>query len=1812
MICSIKNVDGVLASGVLNSVDEDFVKKEFVEELAQELVLSSVVTTLPISSISELSPSFVEGFIQKYADTMMNFIDTYQDESDEVETVKVKINNTEYYIPGDIYEYVNLKDSDIYNIESDVINIPGFKEGASKLLIDAVNEALSDRVRYDVSTAVNEEQNADILEASTDEDNPDNDISADNSDGEAYVEELKSQADKKAKNGTLDKINFTSVYFKDNENLYEERFTPYVKSMFNTTILGMNDKSHRDMSSDAERTLRSILYNIAIKYKLVDGSEEYTIESLRNIIITDLAERVSNIVDGKDLTELTNMERVIYFDYITAREFYSVINNEVNFISSSTKTVDSIKKDGTYTKKKVVSFEVTKEVDGFRTNYDSVKEDKNSAFIKSVVESFPRTIPIDKNNISEDDLLSIIEWSKEDLNAHQRKEETVYATVKRVLSAQFVIDPSNPHINYRQYKAISSNPEFIAIRHSESGVITYLKNSFDADAVSLYNALYNMDEMAIYDPLKIYSEKSTGVSMQYSLKSIVDAGRLKVKNISDEEAVFTNTKPRVNTKAVLSAINTSLSSADKKSIINKGSIMNVGNTEINSIVANELMQQVEDTVNDGLSSELNSAVTVTLGRPNTSTLIDKKTVNDADINDSNIVYVNVKIDEEETISIPLVTSFNNEGLIKEQPNPNTSYSVVSVFRPNEISNEDKLFVGSKGNVSINNKLGKKILKKLGFPDEISKTVIQAINSQKNTNKVASINVHDFTNFVANYAVMIALNSDVQISNNVLNELGILDTSSDKPNSIIQLSENTKPISDLRYDIYSYLWPYRLSIEKKQEKIKGVGKATLSIAPGKQVASITPAGNANLNKIRAEILNEGSETRHASNDFVAGRVNVKEAIKKGEYNVATSKVDSQDSLTRGVKTRQLIEGNFLGAIHSTKDKILQEATVQLIANESSLIPNYNVSKVKGYSFIPIKRNNNDEKAFSLDKAKLDKELIDKQRNNYKDIINTIRRAYSDTFNIFIDGDINDLAVKNILDRYAIVHPEIDVIDAHRTIRAFAMELESIPSNTFYLHNINKVLKKYSFDSAFLKLVPNITSGLFFDEKTSSINTQLLADADLWLDQMSNVNDTFKATGEKDEYTVEYKEFYTPKDYIEYTTKKFLENIYKEANVTKLSQEAKNKFAELLGQDITYDKSTNKKVKNIIYTAYHYQEMMLNVDLGNVLFGDIYSFMKNPSVASDVANEKVNKFFVSKLQNDGNARQGLYKRAKPVTQTGGDVVTASEGGMSEDIHVAVYEDPEVLVNSLGSTKEGLTETFDGVYFKFSFASYMNDKATGGSKYGYNQLANVVKDIIINRNSITGAVDMDKRASHNMFNKNVLDFNVNDVERRHNDNLPFNTDGSPKKILVPNVIQEVINGKLIYKADYSKILELEAVTINDIFDYLGGSANPNLYDVTSEIMTLEQNGIKGKYFDGVSFITSRKMGAEVINPSSSFSDFSKKIFPSTISVSGQRTILDGTENPTETHRVALPSQILSASFAAFGTESEGKEIFQALGSLYELDFHVLNDKLLLTLFADISKGKKGFMPLVEKLESRDDTFAILVDLAKDPNYRTLVKDLFHSYVVGIMQDNVAKKSQDESLKAMLENKGDINGQLNSLFISIINTHIGDSLKIESDGMNNLASQGENIRKLYGEGVSKRYFMLENSSMDYTNANLNSKDLKAFNTSEIIFTDENNTLEAFGIPSEPYVVLNTIEEIRNHKDKNNNDSFPGKAKAIITDVALAKYADIIISDDSNKIGIIKESRNELFLKEIPILSVYNVDKKITAMTNVMVANGSIVEVCN
>ena len=1818
MICGLKGVKEHFEDALLLSAVGEYTREELIENLSLNVDLTVDNSALrSISDLGHIDKETINKFVDEYAEAVTDNIIAYENIEDGIEHKVVTLDGVEYKIPLEFYDYLPLEDSDIPSIIDNIRQYPPFIKGAKKLLIDVVNNNLTNKINYKVNEAPEIVHTPVSQEVSTDDNSDINDsIIKEDEPSIEYLKDLHTSARHKSKQGIVSDEDFSVIYFADNTDMHVNKFKPHVANIFSEAIFRLSSDSLQDAVSTPNAAIASVLMNI-IKEEGLQPAEKITRYSLQKTIIEGLYPKIVKLFSEKELSEFNSADRNLYFNYLIAKELHSIIANDVSFISVTSKVDEKLDKTGTKViKRRMFNYEFNKSLENARTNYDDAKNgSKNSKFIRAQIESFKRVIPISERYITEEHLLSIIGVSEEDIRMYKRGDESTYDTVKRLVGADYIIDPDEKFLGYNHYQAICTKPEYVAIRDNRDAVMSYLKTSDQIEAVSLYLAMYSDSKTVYFDPDSVTKNNPSGLKSFNSFKSIVDNNNVRVVN-DGEKYFFKGNFKTSNTRKVFTAIETSMRSMDTRSMVAKdGSVWKVGNLDIKRMTDTTLMQQVETELENGdvsLSERLKGKVFVSLGLESERENVTKEKTETQRQYENNI-FINIDT-EEGVVSIPLMTNFNNSGFHKEQPSPDGTNSVVAVART--IQTPDEIFKGvENNNPVIKEKQGKAVLKALGFPEEMLSTVVKALNSYATAKSVNVVNKHDFTNFVANYAMMIALNDDsVVINNNLLDRLGILDKGSDKPNSIRQLSNPTGKISSLRYDIYTYLQPYTLSLYKNAEERKGIKSGTVNMGGSKKVTVTSPSNNHNLGKIKKEYVNG----RFKENDFIVGNLNVRETpIKKGVYNPNTNSNDDQKSMGFGRKTKQLVEANFLGAINKSANNKVQVANVQLTANESTLIMNYNIDKGQGYEFIPLNINESNG-SFTLNKDKLSKELIDKQQKYYNAIIDTAHQQYNKAFEVFNDGEINSLEVSIILDKFSMFYPELNRFEAYDKLQGFYKELKAIEKDSFYMHNLNKLLGKYKFNVRFFNMLPEIYNGVYYTKGKggiATVNTQLLYDIDLWNDQMAQSNKLFD---------MGYNDYYTPYDYINYVNTSFLNTINSEENKTHLAGTTIEYFNNITGLDVDPTRKNKQKVKDIVYLAYHYQEMMLNVDLGPILFDDVYKFMKNPSTVKSGDNlRQVNYFFLNKLENDGAAYQAAYKRAKPVTQTGGDNNT-----IPYKLRVFTFEDPERKVNTLGDTQIKSFETYDGLYFRFPFAAYMHDRFSSGKDYGYNPLSNVVKDILVTRDGVTGEVTMDKRAAHNVFGNEVLDFNKENYEKDYNDKVTFRKDGKEVSVVVPAIKQELVTEnidgvdvtKYVVSVDYEgEPTILKAKTINDIFRYLGGNLNPNLYKDTADIMMLDinnssddaENNIMGKYADGLSFLSSRKMGAAIINPVETFNNKQAKVYPIEVEASGLRFILDGTEDPMENHTVAIASQMLSAMYSGTETDANATEIFNALGSITELSMVKIDQDILYKLYDMIAKGRTDMLPIANKLSLNDNAFKKLVELSKEDDLKPLVKDLWHAYAVEIMQEDIVKKSQDIDLQAMLEDGGDINGQLNTLFISIINTHMSSPLNVKLDGMNNLATQMSGIRKVYGEqGVSKRMFM-DKSNEDNRLRSMTSKEQQEFNKADIIFVDNAEMLQELGLDAQNTKELKSLEDIKTHK-KLNQAIAPNSAKAYVTDVNLAVYADFAATTNKENISTINKQKDEHFLEKITILDAEtDINLKVNKLIEALVNNGDIARVC-
>lgn len=1842
MSCNIESVYTNIGKSIHEVVYSNLDNNDkLIEGLSKSIDISKIsIDTLELTTES-IPKDIVANFNEAYLDALDDGIYDFQDYEGGGKTIY--LGGEKFIIPELLKDYITLTSTNSDNAYEQLESNGNYSKGRDNLLLTSINKALQDRAnnksvvvkRIETTIDQSDIQDGTSIASDNERDSDKENVEEITTGYGDEVDALLLESKKRKKSSFLDKGAFNQIYFKDNESLHNDAFSPYIKRMFVSNIFRTNVINGRvyDMAENAENTLSNILLNIKKKYQekgmqfpdMSGVSDRATLVSLLKPILLKNIRGVFN--KRKDLVNFTSQEKEFYYDFALVMELESVVENETNFIQIDKESSKRYygKREKVVDNNKIV-YSFTDEVINMRKSYDDSKNgDKNSSFIKALIESTKKYTNI--YDLSESEIFKILTIDEDHIRDERRDNETIHETIERQLGTKFILIPEDSFISYDKYKALLVSPEFMANSRTEVDMINFLKNNENTEAISLYNMFFSPDVTYVYNPL------TDMVESQSSIKTNVNKLAFK---FDSQNNIFTGKSIDIKLEKVLAAFTMSLRSMSPREMLGaNGSLSKAGDINIRSRTYKELMQGVTKSLDintkvNTLSNNIEGKVTLSKG-----ILINGK----QDEKHRSVLFLNVKVDDNLTHRIPINTEFtednkyvnldNNKKSV--EPDPNTNSSVISVNR--NIDDPTNVF---QTDSRLKTTVGIKILESLGFPKELTGYIVNAIDTK--ADDMSSVNEryrHDFTNFVANYAMMIALNdSSNNINEGFLEELHLLDKSSQglkQPNSIKKINNSGREkLSTLRYDPYTYLWAYKSAIVDAEIEKKGVGNNNFSIGAGKRVSATAPSNNHNLELIKATYADavDNGDGRYKNNDFINGKLIIKASpFKTGMYNPVTTEKDGQKNMTYGNKLKQIVETNFLGAVSDSYESDMQVANVQSTASESSLITEYNISKQrrngKKYKFIPLVFDDVNN-SVSLNERDLQKELIDKNKGYYTDIINTVQQQYNKVFNGFSDTDnINSVEVKDIITKFQLIDSSLTKIEVFDLLRLFNSELSNIKNNTFYMHELDLLLKKYNFKNDFLDLIKGINNGIFYDSSTSRINKQLLYDIDLWFNQMSE-------SDRHADYDVDYQGSYTtPTKYLTFVTNEHIKFINKAKNKTRLSRKAVLSFKKILKNesvDINIDKST---IKDIIYRAYHYQEMMIKVDTDSILYGDIYNYI-SPKTSVDITSLKegkefknVNWFMQTKLRNDNAAYTTMYKRVKPLTLTGGDSLLLGDRYLSDIEHGFIFNDPETVVKSLGFLKDTKQETFDGVSFIFPFAAYMRDRSSAGEKYGYNVTGAVTKDITVDRDPITGSVELDKKATHNMFNYETMDNNQQDFVKRFNEAVSFSTNGEAVEVLVPGIIDSgnkvFINPNEVYRKSFKNIEEL--------FEYLGGRRNENLFNNAANIMLLEENShIKGKYASTIGFPSSRKTGSGIINPSDNLFDSSKPLFSQEIKTEGIRIILDLTEKSDENHTIALGSQSNSALYSGTGTNEQADEVFKALSSIQELDAIKFNDDILALMFSMVAKGptrtvSKADLNIINEISKKvvfsKDVFADLIKLAEDTSNKFGIKAILHKYYVNLMNKDLTKKSDDTALKEMLEKGGDINGQLNGLFRSILNTYESSALSVKVDGANLAASQLQGIQNLYGtDGKSKRLFMLQNSTLEYSSADMSSKNIEAFDKADIIYVDDIDSLKNLGINKDDYFILNSeddfksINAIRKHKYK--NSLAQGNAKAIITDIKYAKYADFAIMNNSENISIIKDNKDGVYKNNITILDNGNKDDvKLNNMIDVLTDTGVLVYSC-
>jgi len=1723
----------------------------------------------------------------------------------------------EYFVPYD--------DRTVDGLSNLSIN-EGIKESRDQFILDVYNASVQKNI--DRTTSVGTPVDIEDAEVISDADLSEK--VADNNDDEIinYISELNIKSREGRKNGILDATSFTHIYFDKAQELYAEKFVPFVKLTIGEKIFrrlypvkGFADV--KDMPQDANDVVKLLLSDIGERNGFPADSIDY--HKMKNQLAFNLGKEVNIIfAQRKNIGNFNKEELSLYFDYVFVREIETSLTNDASFFIvdiDAGKRIDEATDDEVSFRN--VNFRFNNDIINKRTNHDSAKKgDTNAAFIRSLIESTRSLVNFD--SISDDKALRLTNLTEHDYEVgKEHDKETVKEFIKRVKdlgNISFIYDDESISISYNQFNALTVDEDFQLHKQNVNQITSFLKRKSETDdvAASIYYSFYNPSDIVIYDPDIQDKAKFK------SLSSTVDI----IKSYSNNESN--------ELSEILSAFTAGIRSRE-----GRNQVLNTGVTNTSNTADARALAQVTLTQSFAVSTDKNKA--------NVFDSIKQELK-------GKVKFVR-KVEENAIFMVITMKDGNHNKFyeieLKQNEQPDIDTNSLLVY-PSRKDNGIFKSMDNSG-FAIKDSVGKEILLELGFPQEYIAKIISTIN--KGIRMEQGQYKPDFTNFVVNYAMMIALNDDtLNISDRIMQDLML---------NPVPSKNIVRKRTELKYDIYDYLWKFENAILEYEERNSGVDGDSQFSEGNVRVTKVTTAQNSNINRNIQEVIDtknidtfkginaNGEVETNALIDENSKKKILYTAYKGGVYNISQNNNVGNKHLEEGEKLKQVVEMLFLNSVVDTYDNA-REANIQSTASEANLIAVDRVFNGRTYDFIPI---NLKGKNITLDEQPLKAELIKARRINVNAIQDKVLRQYGKYFTIeYTEKGTTDVTklspkTKSIIDKFQVIKPEMNTIEVLKVIESISDKIDELSTNggnINKLYHLDALLRELSLSGKInleiMNLIDGIIQGSFYDvvgtfkgNSIIGINKQLLYDIDIWNDNMYESPIVYN---EEDRMYAN--------EYVNKIMKYHIAYINRATIKSPFTKKSLSKF-KLYLEKVGLKDSSNVSIAlahEIVYKAYHYQQMILSVQKDPFMYGDDYKFMAGETVDIQQMTEdkgvdanKINKAYLVSMQNKTKAQGVKFKRVKP-NSTGGTGFIVGHGYMPEYEKTFAFDSYESFVSMLGSSTDSLNPTHDGASFILPFALFMRNKSFTGDKYGVKITGSSHKDINMAFDPELGEKYTDKKSTQNIFNyENMSDASYNIVKRLR-ESVPFSADGKPANVLVPVMIQEIIDNRITFSVDKTQ----EKVTvgfrnIQELIDYLGDTLNPNILNDTYNVMSDDANlHIEGKYPGVISFADTLKTGARVINPSENlFDNTNNKLFPMDMPVHSMRIILELHKTVDEQHLAALGTQALSASFSGIGSKDNGVEIFKSLGSLYDtskielnIDLNFIINKVLYNIdeYTNV-ESEKNLIEAIYKMSNfmsvDGDTYKTLLSYFNDNRYSDAVRFVLKAYAVDTLRNDLTKKSDSSTLKELLDSNGDLNGHLNSIFQSTLRTNLSKNpLSIKADNLNQAALQKEGFVNVYndnGKTVMKNVYSENNEvalfsknedtgevTRNITSENLSFDVTKAQQNAEIVFVEDEEEYKRLFSDTNIHIYEGDsaieMEQVKTTLD-------PG-TKLLVKNIDLAVYSQFAIANDPDNISIINSNKKDFNLDDIIILnSDKDLDNKVDMFIENEILKGNIVNAC-
>jgi len=1655
MICNFsKKISKVLKKSYKNFETEE----QFVNDVAPALILKSGT----LNEFDALSIAFNDKTSSEYSNTFENFINS-EFKTDLLEAVSrysalvTKDDNYDYSIEG-LYFVLDPMIKENFPILNSfkgdfLIRTELFKDAEFQnelqLLFDKI---LGEKLNSLEGKSVNED-------GVYIDDNTVTDIDLSERIDQQYSDDITDKIDKetdaKEKRKDFEVINedvFVKVFFNNASEIYRDEFDPYIKTIFRKTMFGDTIDYQRektvfaDLDEDMNYNVLSTLNQLNIKYKLnldlnsrlVNETDAEYINRISELIKEGVYSYFVNNVNNDPLNInvafLTPEDRIKYFDLIFTQNLYSVVNNNLGFVTLSKDD------DGN------VIYKLNSIVKNKRTNFNDAKNGttQNSEFIKSVISSTKRLISIEK--FTDEELIDIFPSDLLQQYKAFTQEGTTFREFLLSRDIKFVMDHSKPFITYNEYNALSIDEQLLISKGLVEDTVSFIANKNDDIANSIHASFFSEQPVVFYN-------KFTGrVEKQYSMMHLMS--EVKYHSVLENDGVYSfEGKHDSYMQKIIIALTSDFNSREErvklepttglpKRYLNK----NI-EYETTAKLSNSLLEKIgSDKIDPSLMGKVY--------------LEEEVRVDDNNVKSKRILLV-IKQGKtsDDIIKIPLKSRTKDELITQDFIEKKAL--LVEVDRDILDSN----FTQLGDNLILKTSVASKLLEALNFPKDLAGRLNSYLGiGIDKSGKDDSI--HDLTNFIANLATVIYLNDDGSDDTIFSEYLGI-DT------NIIKTTDNPKKITDLEFDPYTLLWKARTSISEEEAKLSGVsGDTMIRTTDGGRTNSIASRTNENPKKLIHELRQ------------MKGLAFRNNAIAEGEFDVVdkvfiTGVDDYVNDKTVPLKQMSLSDRYKMQTeVYFLKNAVSKEGNiaVRLFANDRTLpvVYLFKAKKTSNYKAIPL-----DEKGM-LDEGLLRSKLKEVKKKSINDAQNIVLDTY---FNLFSPENTNLIDKILSLDKSKI-RPEIE-----KELMVFQDSLKAIidSSNHNKVRSLSNLLAVSNFNVDLLNIIEGLYPGLYYNPKNGLINEGFILEVDLWNDRITsdfyNDEDIISLDAFIDDIMSKRALALGKSNYLKLnkSTINTLENYRALDSSSHKKLNEKNAFDML------------NKAEH--YNFLIFDELMNPIRIGDLFtFQKGINILGKAKKELEGRNGNV---FVKAYLNERAEAFGARSKRDSVPSSMGLKLALSENPATpvmrqHELEFSFEEDTEII-NTLGSQVNSKEITNDGLQFITRVAMIMRGISLS-SDFRYDIKDGVIKDLNYEVNLEKRYASLDKKATHTMMATNQLSDAQYDIQRRLFENILLSEDGSEVDVLVPNV-ELTKEGKInvLSKGSYLKFR-----TAQNIMDYLGGTLNENVDEDFVKVLLLEENfNIRGKYPAVISFEHTKKIGSSILNSSQSLKDKNGKLYYNKRDMTNNITILDLNKDVNEEHDVTTAMQQMYASLTGVVNKADGVGLFKAISTLYSTtyfkkvidlqntinniitnpDTYLTGERLLnkdvyvkhfVNIYNDLSdmiNNNTNPMEAVMELEQR---YEALQDGSLDA-FIILLK----STVVDNLKESISTQSNSDAIQEALNNGANIDGIMNALYQSHIRTLGAKSLMLKTNGIDNVATRIDDWIKIYkdrkGNSVTK-----------------------------------------------------------------------------------------------------------------------------------------------